>query len=905
MIYYFEFNEKYQKYMRKELGNEEIENNKCFTIDGSGDSFKVIVYCNVELALKPNTIVLSEDEELNKYWWVVQEDKSTLIDNGLYLHELQLIGAIEWFKFKFCYTGTFYYHRYSYYDVMQKLLYSLWKPKFFEFNLGNFTSEFGSAKNNQKFTFKGYTIRSALEEIEKALNVDFKLKFNTSNLNITPTSIKENDYKNDFQVHDNQDTTFEIYVNSNTISQIIETISNESTKKEIEIIFYTKIGSSPLIPGLVNSKISMSFNASVVDGKLTLKNKTYPNGTVTFSSTDLTVETTFFVPKEIVFSMNEGGGDYYYSQTIETDGPDQNYMSELGFDKFYIKEITYDKDDIYISSAYFDFIHKNPTTNIYNNMNLLDEKYQISQFPNKSYASRVVCRVSNVTSSTYMTYPTNGYMNLVSENSVEVDTKNACLILPFNIDRINLILFKMPNNSILGSVNALHESADKNDKYILFKNHDNTITYKVMLKEKFYYDNMENEEEKALTLWYEKGKNVIHNFKKFLELGDLYYDVLGDNGKPIYQVPKGITSKMFRVYYYPFIDEMLITNNNDITNDDVIYNQTCQNTDSVLAKEFINGYSESISIGTLTRCKYHNKESECFKCGDVFVKDNERYVVSSVSIDKYKDVVYAEYKLSKDYVAKTELISADGSIESYAIPQNNIVKRIQEYKTLIRFSDDPVENISYYVPNTFAISFLFTDRNDYAINAKCTDSNNVNYYVGLQAANIETPKSTTSIFDFYDNNYCGFRVLEVVKPLQTYYAQYPYNYVDSNGEIKSFELKIQWGIDSSNFPYLTEEGYNNDDYTIAKIDEPNYRKDGYEIPVFLITREYNDCNGYIFGNNVSRPANSNAYYLTLYTSNTPITSKNIDFNNLTKIHKINASGVRNGANNSQYFELSY
>ena len=912
MIYYFEFNEKYQKYMRKELGNEEIENNKCFTIDGSGDSYKVNVYCNVELALKPNTIVLSKDEELNNYWWVVQEDKSTLIDNNLYLHELQLVGAIEWFKFKFCYTGTFYYHRYSYFEVMQKLLYSLWKPKFFEFNLANFTSEFGSKKNNQKFTFKGYTIRSALSEIEKALNVDFKLKFVTSLNNGTQASINEKDYKNAFQVYDYQDNNrFEMYARSNIISEIIETISNENSEKEIEIIFYTIIGSSPLIPGLVNSKISMSFNASVVDGKLTLKNKTYPNGTVTLSSTDSTVETTFFVPKEIVFSMTEGGGDYYYSQTIETENSsDQNYMSELGFDKFYIKEIIYeiieDKDNIYISSAYFDFIHKNPTTNISYPINSLDEKYQISQFPNKSYASRVVGRVTNVTSSTYMTYPTNGYMNLESENSIEVDTKNACLILPFNIDKMNWIVFRAPDNGI-HYYNELHDSEDTNNSYLTLRSTDGKTTYKFMLKEKFYYDNMseDNENKKELTLWYEKGKNVIHNFKKFLEFSGLCYDVLGDDGKPIYQVPKGISSKMFRAYYYPLIDEMLITNNNDITNDDVIYNQTCQNTDSVLAKEFINGYSESISIGTLTRCKYHNKESECFKCGDVFVKDNQRYVVSSVSIDKYKEVVYAEYKLSKDYVAKTELISADGSIESYAIPQNNIVKRIQEYKTLIRFNDDLVENISYYLNNTFSISFLWTDRNDYAINAKCASSDGVNYYVGLQAANIETPKSTTSIFDFYDNNYCGFRVLKVVKPLETYYAQYPYNYVDSNGEIKSFELKIKWGIDSSNFPYLTEEEYNNDDDTIAKINEPNYRKDGYEIPVFLITREYNDSNGYIFGNNVSRPANSNLYYLTLYTSNTPITSQNIDFDNLTKIHKINVSGVRNGEKNSQYFELSY
>ena len=838
MIYYFEFNEKYQKYMRKELGNEEIENNKCFTIDGSGDSFKVNVYCNVELALKPNTIVLSRDEELNDYWWVVQEDKSTLIDNGLYLHELQLVGAIEWFKFKFCYTGTFYYHRYSYFEVMQKLLYSLWNPKFFVFNLSNFTSEFGSAKNNQKFTFKGYTIRSALSEIEKALNVEFKLKFSTSKLSIEET--------------------------------LYGTTGNQSFDP-------TPDGTGAYYPGNISTTISPNYS------KVVIKSVSPSTASATISSYD---------------SLTGA-----ISISLKSTRPNESVQVNLICTPE--ENVSDDKDNIYISEAYFDFIHKNPSTNISYPINSLDEKYQISQFPNKSYASRVIGRVSNVTSSTYMSYPTNGYMNLVSENSIEVNNINACLILPFNIDRINLILFKMPDNSILGKINALSESADKNDSYILFKNHDNTITYKVMLKEKFYYDNMENEEEKALTLWYEKGKNVIHNFNKFLSLGDLYYDVLGDNGKPIYQVPKGISSKMFRVYYYPFIDEMLITNNNDITNDDVIYNQTCQNTDSVLAKEFINGYSESISIGTLTRCKYHNKESECFKCGDVLVKDNERYVVSSVSIDKYKDIVYAEYKLSKDYVAKTELISADGSIESYAIPQNNIVKRIQEYKTLIRFNDDLVENISYYVPNTFAISFLWTDRNDYAINAKCTDSNNVNYYVGLQAANIETPKSTTSIFDFYDNNYCGFRVLEVVKPLKTYYAQYPYNYVDSNGEIKSFELKIQWGIDSSNFPYLTEEGYNNDDYTIAKINEPNYRKDGYEIPIFLLTREYNDCNGYIFGNNVSRPANSNAYFLTLYTSNTPITSQNINFDNLTKIHKINISGVRNGNNNSQYFTLSY
>ena len=848
MIYYFEFNEIEKKYIRKYLGNEEIENNKCFTIDGSGDSFKVNVYCNVELALKPNTIVLSKDEELTNYWWVVQEDKSTLIDNGLYLHELQLVGAIEWFKFKFCYTGTFYYHRYSYFEVMQKLLYSLWKPKFFDFNLANFTSEFGSGKNNQKFTFKGYTIRSALSEIEKALNVDFKLKFVTSKLSIE------------------------------------ETLSGVTGNQSFDP---TPDGTGAYYPGNISTTISANYS------KVVIKSVTPSSASATISSYD---------------SLTG-------AISIALKSARQNEIVQVTLNCTPGENVSDDKDNIYISSAYFDFIHKNPSTNISYPINSLDEKYQISQFPNKSYASRVVGRVSNVTSSTYMTYPTNGYMNLVSENSIAVDKDNACLILPFNIDRINWIVFRAPDNGI-HHYNELHDSEDRNDIYLLLVSGtgEGRTEYKFMLKEKFYYDNMEKEEEKKYTLWYEKGKNVIHNFKRFVELADVpndpysssgfFYDALDEYGKPI-QVPQGTSSKRFRVYYYPLIDEMLITNNNDITNDDVIYNQTCQNTDSVLAKEFINGYSESISIGTLTRCKYHNKESECFKCGDVFVKGDERYVVSSVSIDKYKDIVYAEYKLSKDYVAKTELISADGSIESYAIPQNNIVKRIQEYKTLIRFNDDLVENISSYFHNMFAISFLWTDRNDYSINAKCTSSDGVNYYVGLQAANIETPKSTTSIFDFYDNNYCGFRVVKKEYALSILYAQYPYNYVDGNGEIKSFELKIKWGIDSSNFPYLTEQEYNNDDDTIAKINEPNYRKDGYEIPVFLITREYNDCNGYIFGNNVSRPANSNLYYLTLYVSNTPITSQNINFDNLTKIHKINVSGVRNGEKNSQYFELSY
>lgn len=745
MIYYFEFDEIEKKYIRKNLGEEELNNNKCFTIDGSGDSFKVIVYCNVELALKPNTIVLSDDEELNKYWWVVQEDKSTLIDTNLYKHELQLVGAIEWFKFKFCYTGTFYYHRYSYYEVMQKLLYGLMKPLYIYFNLDNFKTEFGSEKKNQKFSFKGYTVRSALNEIEKALNVDFKLNF--------------------------------------------------------RVVEY---------------------------------------------------------------------GDYAY-----------------------------------IDEAHFTFIYKNPKNSIEHDISELDEKYQISQFPNKSYASRVIGRVSNVTNGGEISFPKTGYRKLNALNNVVVNKANACLILPYNIDKIGKIRIKKALGAEGIEYLELLETTELIDNPLIlgYTTIDGTNVYpelELRLKEKTLYDMTENNDEKKYCLWYEKGKNIIYGFENLLKKG--HYFFIDNDSKKGASIGLGID--VFKVFYNPIIDEMIITKSTNISCDDVIYNQTGQNVDAELTKEFIDSYADSISIGTLTKSKYHNKESECFKCGDVFVKDNERYVVSSVSIDKYKDVVYAEYKLSKDYVAKTELITADGSIESYAIPQNNIVKRIQEYKTIIKFCDNQSEKKDSYISNINFADFTSNSRNDYVMEARLyarddrTDiATYTSYYVGLFPASIEAPKTTSLIYDFYDNNHAGFVLTGDISNWWQFssYAQYAYNYVDKNGEFEKMEIKLKLAYsngketyDTSKFPYLTSDEYKKDDYLVGKIMEDSYYKDAYETPVIIITREYQNGNNYYIGNNISKETNV-AGYLNIYLSENEVYEELTDFRSLNYLDVVTYS----------------
>ena len=757
MIYYYEYNENYDKYIRHSLGKEEVEHNKAFTIDGSGDSNKVVVYCDKELALAPNTIVFSQDENdiTSFYWWVVQEDKATLIDTNIYRHDIQLIGAIEWFKFKFAYTGTFYYHRYSYFEVMNKLLYSLWKPKGFSFYLNNFSSILDGKKLNQKFSFRGYTVRSCLNEIEKALNVEFKFNF----------------IANDHGHHDEEDNFI------------------------------------------------VDYNA--------------------------------------------------------------------------------------LSYGYFDIIDKNPKTKETYNIDLLDEKYQISQFPNRSYATRVVGRVSNATSGAESVYPKTGFAKLKADGTTLITKDNACLILPYNIDRIQSVSFRKINatDGYYSGVAELHESTDKIDLPLrLYPNE-----HKFRLKEKFLYDLIDDSEEKEKTLWYEKGKNVIHNFTALFSK-QAFTDI-----DLTTKIDLGLGKAFISVYFYPVIDEALITSNTQVNCDDVIYNQTGSNADLVLTKDFVNSYATSISTGTLTRIKYHNKESECFKVGSVFVKDNERYVVSSVSIDKYKDKVRAEYKLSKDYVAKTELVSADGSIESYAIPQNNIVKRIQEYKTLIRFRDGPSKNKDKYMSDFNFVDFTNTSRNDYVLQAKCITKDNQEFYVGIPPVNLEMPKSSALYYDFYDNNFVGFVSSEILG-VSNQCIQYPLNYVDSNGEFEKIELKlkitkfsfnVEDNFDTSNYPLLTKEEYDDDDSTISLVVENNYKKDGYETPVFLYTREYQDYDGFIFGDNVSKEATTSSSVLSLYTSEEEITREITSTDNLEFVSFIKVGSIVSDQSGNKYFAISF
>ena len=106
--------------------------------------------------------------------------------------------------------------------------------------------------------------------------------------------------------------------------------------------------------------------------------------------------------------------------------------------------------------------------------------------------------------------------------------------------------------------------------------------------EKTLYETIDDNDKKKYTIWYEQGKNILHNFVELVTVvikKAYYFMPNGEYSK--YSFSAGLGDKSYRISYFPLIDEMLVTKNTDVSNDDVIYNQTGQNVDSVTTKEFM------------------------------------------------------------------------------------------------------------------------------------------------------------------------------------------------------------------------------------------------------------------------------------------------------------------------------
>ena len=158
-----------------DLGEIQTDFNMSFVLDGTKDSCRVQVLSFDKEYLPPYTICYME--ELNS-WWIVAKDKVErhANDSGFfYVHNLNLLGAIELLNARDLTDIAFYQNRYTIAEFVQRLF----DMSNFEFEMMyDYQSNIDSTTLIDYIkTYENYTLLSALRDFFNGYNCDVKLEF--------------------------------------------------------------------------------------------------------------------------------------------------------------------------------------------------------------------------------------------------------------------------------------------------------------------------------------------------------------------------------------------------------------------------------------------------------------------------------------------------------------------------------------------------------------------------------------------------------------------------------------------------------------------------------------------------------------------------------------------------------
>lgn len=172
-LYYFGKKSPYTKHL---LGNIQATFNMSITLDGTKDSCKVQVLSFDKSQLEPYTICLLDKPET---WWIVANDKTERheSDSGFfYVHNIQLVGAIELLNARDLTDCAFYQGRYTVSQFVNRLV----KLSNCEFIVQfMFHNTIANDTINYIKTYENYTLLSALKDFFGGYNCDIKMRFRT------------------------------------------------------------------------------------------------------------------------------------------------------------------------------------------------------------------------------------------------------------------------------------------------------------------------------------------------------------------------------------------------------------------------------------------------------------------------------------------------------------------------------------------------------------------------------------------------------------------------------------------------------------------------------------------------------------------------------------------------------
>lgn len=351
----------------------------------------------------------------------------------------------------------------------------------------------------------------------------------------------------------------------------------------------------------------------------------------------------------------------------------------------------------------------------------------------------------------------------------------------------------------------------------------------------------------------------------------------------------------FRVMYSPIGDVVLSYDNDDEAQDERPYNQSGTLLDGYSVSKLVSAYADESASETITRYKEFSTFASIYSCGQKVIKDNRQYVIGQRSIDCYKDKFLVLFSLTRDKVARDENVSADTDVSTYAVPDKNLVKRVQIYKDYLEigiYNGDGHHDSPYLVPTLDLLTFNSANNVGfiYDFDGICATYNSAGTTIErFVVPTTRMPFVRSIIFrtDFMENYIIG------IKQSGTN-IQVPIRYADANGEV----YRIRWSLiktddyasimtasDYENLPQLSSATYSSlaNNFSVAK-DETTYDKSSYEIPVFQYHIEINGGTNalaqIVVGENIleqfpmvfSAPLNFAHYYYII--SEIPITIEN-------------------------------
>lgn len=871
------------RFLRHAYGEIQTKYNASFVLDGTKDSCQVIVINLIREELKPNTIIYLESTDT---WWIVKQDNSKRYANEempLYEHTIKLFGLIELLNARDLTACGFNKDRYTISQMLNRLI----KMSDIEFDVVFDLSPFidGTKKITYLKTFENYTPYTALKELFNGMNCDIKATFITRSETIGATK-----YVSLNELHISP-----ISKSGNSDAPLpISTFDNEEEEIKSDAESYgTRVVSN------VQNCVSASEIRFPIFGGTRLTSNTEK------VSTD-TADTAVLRLPNNVYKVSRLYGYYWCVFDII-----------LVFGGGYT-----DTKSVTVSKLF---------------------KCDLSYSAFKKAVDNEIDNLSEV--------PTSA--------KLEVKSKVATKLLDFYNQFISSDIgeFSIQNG---GEYYPLDKSTNDKCKifYASFTPSHGYYPY-LALNDKKHADACS--QHSFSTIYWEQGNNQIKNFR-FLT-SNFYYPkslsatkITEDWGSINYNLgsihltsqfaihsnnDKGLTieSTKYAVDYTPMSDIKIKVDNDKDENDTHLYNQNGKLIDSNAVSKLINSYSQSITSNEISRSKTYYNYFNIPKIGQRIIDGNDEYIVNNVSIDFSENdnnhyQMQCQFVMTKNIACKSTMISANTNIRDYDCPQQNNIVRKQAYRDYIEFSQSSVGQVNDTPFLDIGSNFVYETAvkgniDNHTCIFKATMNKYGTYYYKLQCVKYNLKKQYIEVCDFVDNNIIGYEANKpyylltpetlfnfrntMVNTPMSYVNDYgelnllelrfvdkdqlfkAYNLIYSSGEFASTYINTYVSVPSDIWTYINADSTR---YDIA-IDEPNYKKDGLEVPFFEYVCQVGDTDYIIVGEellNGEVPISGNTFiYGYAITSSSKINQENADLFMPSALNSSNATFTYDGA----------